>query len=76
MTRIALVLGVGAELSQRRLRPNADPRRPVAARQPFEPRCPATAPPPPLPPRADGVPADMAFGAYQRGNFLYALLGG
>ena len=29
---------------------------------------------PPLPPRADGVPADMAFGAYQRGNFLYALL--
>src|ERR1700712_1493101 len=33
-----------------------------------------TAAPPPLPPRADGVPADMAFGAYQRGNFLYALL--
>jgi TPR repeat protein len=30
--------------------------------------------PPPLPPRADGVPADLAFGAYQRGNFLYALL--
>ena len=27
-----------------------------------------------LPPRADGVPADLAFGAYQRGNFLYALL--
>jgi TPR repeat protein len=35
---------------------------------------PPTQPPPPLPPRADGVPADMAFGAYQRGNFLYALL--
>lgn len=30
--------------------------------------------PPPLPPRADGVPPDLAFGAYQRGNFLYALL--
>ena len=30
--------------------------------------------PPALPPRADGVPADLAFGAYQRGNFLYALL--
>jgi TPR repeat protein len=29
--------------------------------------------PPGLPPRADGVPADFAFGAYQRGNFLYAL---
>ena len=30
--------------------------------------------PPALPPRADGAPADLAFGAYQRGNFLYALL--
>jgi TPR repeat protein len=30
--------------------------------------------PPPLPPRADGVPPDLAFGAYQRGNFLFALL--
>jgi TPR repeat protein len=30
--------------------------------------------PPALPPRADGVPVDLAFGAYQRGNFLYALL--
>ncbi len=29
--------------------------------------------PPPLPPRADGKPADLAFGAYQRGNFLVAL---
>ncbi len=27
----------------------------------------------PLPPRADGKPPDLAFGAYQRGNFLYAL---
>ena len=27
----------------------------------------------PLPPRADGRPADFAFGAYQRGNFLFAL---
>jgi uncharacterized protein len=26
-----------------------------------------------LPPRADGKPADLALGAYQRGNFLYAL---
>jgi uncharacterized protein len=30
--------------------------------------------PPALPLRADGVPPDLAFGAYQRGNFLYALL--
>ena len=29
--------------------------------------------PPPLPPRADGKPPDLAFGAYQRGNFLVAL---
>jgi uncharacterized protein len=35
---------------------------------------PPAAPAPALPPRADGVPADLAFGAYQRGNFLYALL--
>ena len=33
----------------------------------------ASALPPPLPPRADGKPADLAFGAYQRGNFLIAL---
>jgi hypothetical protein len=31
------------------------------------------APPPALPPRADGKPPDMAFGAYQRGNYLAAL---
>jgi uncharacterized protein len=36
------------------------------------PLAPSTAPPP-LPPRADGVPPDYAFGAYQRGNFLFAL---
>ena len=29
--------------------------------------------PPPLPPRADGKPPDLAFGAYQRGNFMIAL---
>ena len=29
--------------------------------------------PPPLPPRADGAPPDLAFGAYQRGNVLVAL---
>ena len=29
--------------------------------------------PPPLPPRADGKAPDFAFGAYQRGNFLFAL---
>lgn len=28
---------------------------------------------PRLPPRADGKPPDLAFGAYQRGNFLIAL---
>ena len=29
--------------------------------------------PAPLPPRADGKSADLAFGAYQRSNFLVAL---
>ena len=29
--------------------------------------------PPSLPSRADGKPPDFAFGAYQRGNFLFAL---
>jgi uncharacterized protein len=29
--------------------------------------------PPALPPRSDGTPPDLAFGAYQRGNFLGAL---
>ncbi len=29
--------------------------------------------PPPLPPRADGRPPDIAFGAYQRGAFITAL---
>ncbi len=29
--------------------------------------------PTPLPPRADGKAPDLAFGAYQRGNFLFAL---
>ncbi len=33
----------------------------------------APTPPPPLPPRADRKPPDIAFGAYQRGNFLVAL---
>ena len=33
----------------------------------------APAPLPALPPRADGKPPDLAFGAYQRGNFLIAL---
>ena len=68
-------LGVGAELGQRRLRPNTSltgVTSPLAS--PRALAAPPTAPPPPLPPRADGVPADMAFGAYQRGNFLYALL--
>ena len=35
---------------------------------------PRDASPQPLPPRADGTPPDLAFGAYQRGNFLVALL--
>ena len=45
---------------------------------PGAPSAPAPAPalpslPSPLPPRADGKPPDLAFGAYQRGNFLFAL---
>ena len=37
------------------------------------PASPPASLPPPFPPRADGKPPDLAFGAYQRGNFLFAL---
>jgi TPR repeat protein len=74
MTRIALTLALamtwgGAALAQQPPAPNVPlPNGNLSA--------PAarTALPPPLPPRADGVPPDLAFGAYQRGNFLYALM--
>ena len=46
---------------------------PPNAASPFGLAAQIPAAPPPLPPRADGKPADMAFGAYQRGNFLAAL---
>jgi hypothetical protein len=73
MTRIALVLvfalsSAGAAIAQT---PAPGVKSPLAS--PSGLAAPASAPPP-LPPRADGVPADLAFGAYQRGNFLYALL--
>src|SRR5574337_1001864 len=44
------------------------PRRPRASAAP-----PTLAEQPRLPPRADGKPPDLTFGAYQRGNFLIAL---
>src|SRR5271169_2828254 len=74
MKQIALVLGltlssVGVAFAQT---PAQGVTSPLAS--PSSLAAPPTSAPPPLPPRADGVPADMAFGAYQRGNFLYALL--
>ncbi len=78
MTRIALALGLalssaGAALAQQTPGP-ATPSplgsHVLGALAPPQ----RSALPPPLPPRADGVPADLAFGAYQRGNFLYALM--
>ncbi len=42
-------------------------------RVPTDAQPPRTSLPPPLPPRADGKTPDLAFGAYQRGNFLFAL---
>jgi uncharacterized protein len=74
MTRFALALALalswgGSALAQQTLAPNAaSPNGNLSGPAP-RPTMPA-----PLPPRADGVPADLAFGAYQRGNFLYALM--
>jgi uncharacterized protein len=60
---LALALGADAWAQTQAPNPLAPPGNPLA---------PST-PPAPLPPRADGVPPDYAFGAYQRGNFLFAL---
>ncbi len=73
MTRIALVIvltlgSAGAAFAQAQPQSVASP---FATRAEAESR---TSLPPALPPRADGVAPDLAFGAYQRGNFLYALL--
>jgi uncharacterized protein len=70
MTRIALALALALSFSPAAFAQTPHPSlmTPPAGAAPRETM------PPPLPPRADGVPADLAFGAYQRGNFLYALL--
>ena len=73
MTRIALAIvlflgSAGAAFAQ---------AQPQSVASPFATRAEAdsrTSLPPALPPRTDGVAPDLAFGAYQRGNFLYALL--
>jgi uncharacterized protein len=73
MRRIALALGLalGSACAAFAQAPPAGVMSPLASPSSVAPR---DALPPSLPPRADGVPADLAFGAYQRGNFLYALL--
>ena len=73
MKRLALALGLTLSLSSAAFAQKSTPGvlSPLASPSTIAP---PTSAPPPLPPRADGVPADMAFGAYQRGNFLYALL--
>ena len=73
MTRFALAVGLavssaGAAFAQTQAPGVASPLANLAG---LESR---PSLPPALPPRADGVPPDLAFGAYQRGNFLYALL--
>src|SRR6201986_2457193 len=74
MMRIAFAFGLalssaGAAFAQKPAAGGTSPRA-----SPLSLAAPPTSAPPPLPPRADGVPADMAFGAYQRGNFLFAFL--
>jgi uncharacterized protein len=69
MKRLALSLAcalllVGAASAQT-LEPNVASPIGIGAPRPAAPS--------PLPPRADGKPPDLAFGAYQRGNFLVAL---
>src|SRR5579863_6722664 len=66
---LALALGLTSAASAQT--PPSDISSPFARQSGLAPR---EALPPPLPPRADGVPQDLAFGAYQRGNFLFALL--
>src|SRR5580658_6391273 len=66
---LALALGLAGAAFAQIQAPNVN--SPFAARPSAEPR---DSLPPGPPPRADGVPPDLAFGAYQRGNFLYALL--
>jgi uncharacterized protein len=66
---VVLALGFAAPAGAQTQAPNVF--SPFAT---FSSAAPHDALPPGLPPRADGVPADLAFGAYQRGNFLFALL--
>ena len=74
MTRLALalalVLALSGAASAQTPAPNVNVASPLLNLSGFGAR---DAPPSALPPRADGKPPDMAFGAYQRGNFLAAL---
>lgn len=72
MTRVALALALVLTSSAAAVA-QTTPASPMAP-SPNRGAPPRESLPPPLPPRADGVPADLAFGAYQRGNFLYALM--
>jgi len=65
---MAFALGLAGAVSAQTLAPGAT--SPLANPGGFGPR---DALPPPLPPRSDGTPTDLAFGAFQRGNFLVAL---
>ena len=74
MTRFALALALALSSGGLASAQTRRARRRITAREPRGARHSRPSLPPALPPRADGVPADLAFGAYQRGNFLYALL--
>src|SRR5580693_9542981 len=74
MKRIVLVPVLALSLSGAAFAQTPAPSVSSPLASPSSVAAPPTSAPPSLPPRADGVPADMAFGAYQRGNFLYALL--
>ncbi len=67
MTRLALAAAVALAFAA-----NAWGQTPGGAPA-APPRDLGAGPSTPLPPRADGKPPDYAFGAYQRGNFLFAL---
>ncbi len=73
MIRAALfaTLGVAAVSAAVAQSPAVPPASPFATPSTAALRPPGF--PSPLPPRADGRPPDIAFGAYQRGNFLFAL---
>src|SRR5208283_4755484 len=68
---LAVAVGLAGAAAAQTAPPNA--ASPFGAAAPVGIGAPPPAAPSALPPRADGRPPDVAFGAYQRGNFLVAL---